>query len=73
MPRRLPTWWPWRRTPWTEPPPGRGACPAAVEYDEAAIARYELLGIERWVRDDSETFWVRVTPETVTGRELDLS
>jgi len=32
-----------------------------------------LLGIERWVRDDSETFWVRVTPETVTGRELDLS
>ena len=47
--------------------------PASVEYDEAAIARYELLGIERWVRDDSETFWVRVTPETVTGRELDLS
>lgn len=46
--------------------------PASVEYDDDAIARYELLGIERWVRDDAESFWVRVTPETVTGRELDL-
>jgi uncharacterized protein len=46
--------------------------PASMEYDDDAIARYELLGIERWVRDDAESFWVRVTPETVTGRELDL-
>ena len=47
--------------------------PATVEYDDDAIARYELLGIESWVRDETELFWVRVTPETVTGRELDLS
>ena len=46
--------------------------PASVEYDDDAIARYELLGIERWVRDDAELFWVRVSPETVTGRELVL-
>lgn len=47
--------------------------PATVEYDDDAIARYELLGVDRWVREDAEAFWVRVTPETVTGRELDLS
>ncbi len=46
--------------------------PAAVEYDDAVIARCEALGVERWVRDASESFWVRVTPETVTGREVDL-
>jgi nitroimidazol reductase NimA-like FMN-containing flavoprotein (pyridoxamine 5'-phosphate oxidase superfamily) len=46
--------------------------PASVVYDDEAIARYELLGVERWLRDDAESFWVRVTPETVTGRELDL-
>jgi nitroimidazol reductase NimA-like FMN-containing flavoprotein (pyridoxamine 5'-phosphate oxidase superfamily) len=47
--------------------------PAMVEYDDDAIARYELLGVERWVQDDGESFWVRVMPETVTGRELKLS
>jgi uncharacterized protein len=46
--------------------------PASLEYDDDAIARYERLGIERWVRDEAESFWVRVTPETVTGRELEL-
>jgi nitroimidazol reductase NimA-like FMN-containing flavoprotein (pyridoxamine 5'-phosphate oxidase superfamily) len=46
--------------------------PANVEYDDAAIARYELLGVERWLHDASEPFWVRVTPQTVTGRELEL-
>jgi nitroimidazol reductase NimA-like FMN-containing flavoprotein (pyridoxamine 5'-phosphate oxidase superfamily) len=46
--------------------------PATVEYVQDAIARYELLGIERWVRDDAESFWIRVTPETVTGRELQV-
>ena len=46
--------------------------PANVEYDDDAIARYELLGVERWLHDASEPFWVRVTPQTVTGRELEL-
>ena len=44
--------------------------PANVEYADDAIARYELLGVERWLHDASEPFWVRVTPQTVTGREL---
>ncbi len=46
--------------------------PATVVYDDDDIARFELLGVERWVRDDAEQFWVRVSPETITGRELDL-
>ncbi len=43
--------------------------PANVEYDDDAINRYELLGVERWL-PASDPFWVRVTPQTVTGREL---
>jgi len=28
--------------------------------------------VPTWVRDDSETFWVRIRSESVTGRELTL-
>jgi nitroimidazol reductase NimA-like FMN-containing flavoprotein (pyridoxamine 5'-phosphate oxidase superfamily) len=45
---------------------------AEMEYSDAAIARYEALGVPAWLQDDAETFWVRVLPESVTGRELDL-
>ena len=45
---------------------------AVVEYSDAAIARYEALGVPAWLGNDAETFWVRVLPESVTGRELDL-
>jgi len=46
--------------------------PAVIEYGDEEIARYETLGVPSWLRDDTETFWVRVLPESVTGRELDL-
>ena len=45
---------------------------AVMEYSDTAIARYEALGVPAWLRDDAETIWVRVLPESVTGRELDL-
>jgi nitroimidazol reductase NimA-like FMN-containing flavoprotein (pyridoxamine 5'-phosphate oxidase superfamily) len=45
---------------------------ASVEYSDAVIARLESLGIPSWLRDDTETFWIRVLPESVTGRELTL-
>jgi nitroimidazol reductase NimA-like FMN-containing flavoprotein (pyridoxamine 5'-phosphate oxidase superfamily) len=45
---------------------------ASVEYADADIVRLESLGVPVWVRDGSETFWVRVRPESVTGRELTL-
>ena len=45
---------------------------AVREYNDEAIARYETLGVPAWLQDDAETFWVRVLPESVTGRELDL-
>lgn len=45
---------------------------AAREYDDEAIARYEALGVPSWLRDDTEIFWVRVLPESVTGRQLEL-
>jgi uncharacterized protein len=45
---------------------------AAVEYGDAGIARLEALAVPAWLRDDSETFWVRVRPESVSGRELTL-
>jgi nitroimidazol reductase NimA-like FMN-containing flavoprotein (pyridoxamine 5'-phosphate oxidase superfamily) len=45
---------------------------ASVDYDDSDISRFEALGVPAWVRDDSETFWVRVRPESVTGRELTL-
>ena len=45
---------------------------AAVEYADADIARLEALGVPVWVRDDTETFWVRIRPESITGRELTL-
>lgn len=45
---------------------------ALVDYDDEAIRRYEALGIPSWLRDGSETFWVRITPESVSGRELAL-
>jgi hypothetical protein len=43
-----------------------------VEYADADIARLEALGVPVWLRDDSETFWVRIRPEDITGRELRL-
>lgn len=45
---------------------------AAIEYNDDAVARYETFGVPAWLRDDTETFWVRVLPDSVTGRELDL-
>jgi nitroimidazol reductase NimA-like FMN-containing flavoprotein (pyridoxamine 5'-phosphate oxidase superfamily) len=45
---------------------------ASVEYADVDIARFESIGVPTWVRDDSETFWVRVRPESVTGRELTM-
>lgn len=45
---------------------------AVLEYDDEAVARYETLGVPAWLGDDTETFWVRVVPDSVTGRELDL-
>ena len=45
---------------------------AAVEYGDADIARLEALGVPTWLRDETETFWVRVRPESITGRELTL-
>ncbi|MDQ1620213.1 MAG: uncharacterized protein QOE19_2782 [Actinomycetota bacterium] len=45
---------------------------AVMEYSDAAIARYEALGVPAWLPDDAETFWVRVLAESVSGRELDL-
>lgn len=43
---------------------------ALVDYDDDAIRRYEALDIPSWLHDDAETFWVRITPESVSGREL---
>lgn len=43
---------------------------AAVEYDGDAVDRLEALQVPYWVHDGAETFWVRVTPEEVSGREI---
>ncbi len=64
-------------TDWVDEPGGRAGSvvvkgTAAVDYDEDAIARYEALGVPIWVPAGSEMFWVRVQPESVTGRELVL-
>lgn len=43
---------------------------AAVEYDACVIARLEALAVPYWMRDASETFWVRVSPDEISGREV---
>lgn len=43
---------------------------AAVEYDATVLARLESLGVPYWMRDATETFWVRVSPDEVSGREV---
>jgi nitroimidazol reductase NimA-like FMN-containing flavoprotein (pyridoxamine 5'-phosphate oxidase superfamily) len=45
---------------------------AAVEYGDVDIARLEALGVPQWLPGDTESFWVRVRTESVTGRELTL-
>ena len=45
---------------------------AVMEYNDDAVARYEALSVPSWPPDDTESFWVRVLPDSVTGRELDL-
>jgi nitroimidazol reductase NimA-like FMN-containing flavoprotein (pyridoxamine 5'-phosphate oxidase superfamily) len=45
---------------------------AVVEYDEAAIARYESLRVPAWADPGTDTFWVRVRPDSITGRQLNL-
>ena len=45
---------------------------AEVEYADVEIARLESLRVPAWLRDESEAFWVRIRPESVTGRELTL-
>lgn len=45
---------------------------AEVEYADVEIARLESLRVPAWLRDESEAFWVRIRPASVTGRELTL-
>jgi len=45
---------------------------AEIEYDDAAVARYEALGVPVWTPEPEDPFWVRITPSTLTGRVLEL-
>lgn len=43
---------------------------AALEYDATLTARWERLGVPMWLDPTAETFWVRVSAEEISGREL---
>jgi nitroimidazol reductase NimA-like FMN-containing flavoprotein (pyridoxamine 5'-phosphate oxidase superfamily) len=43
---------------------------AAVEYEAGPTERWEQLGVPYWLDPADETFWVRITAEEVSGREL---
>lgn len=43
---------------------------AALEYDPALTARWDALGVPLWVDTGGDTFWVRVTAEEISGREI---
>ena len=65
----------WKPTRWTRPSAAPGASSSRAPRRRVRRRRHRtsrVLGVRRWVRDDSETFWVRY-PRDVTGRELDLA
>lgn len=43
---------------------------ASVEYDGELAHRWDRLGVPRWLDTGGETFWVRLTAEEISGREL---
>lgn len=43
---------------------------ASIEYDADATKRWDQLGVPAWLAAEVETFWVRVTPDDISGREL---
>lgn len=45
---------------------------AEIEYDDTSIVRYQALGVPVWVPEPTDSFWVRITPSTLTGRALEL-
>ena len=42
---------------------------AAMEYDQVRTRHWEHL-VPAWLHDEAETFWVTVTPEEISGREI---
>jgi nitroimidazol reductase NimA-like FMN-containing flavoprotein (pyridoxamine 5'-phosphate oxidase superfamily) len=42
---------------------------ASMEYDRLRTEHWESL-VPRWLSDEGETFWVAVSPEEISGREL---
>jgi nitroimidazol reductase NimA-like FMN-containing flavoprotein (pyridoxamine 5'-phosphate oxidase superfamily) len=43
---------------------------ATVVYDETEIDRLERLGVHSWAKPLDPVFWVRIRPQSVTGREI---
>lgn len=43
---------------------------AALEYDDELTTRWEQLGVPYWLDTDVDLFWVRVSAEEISGREL---
>lgn len=43
---------------------------ASVVYDPEQTQRWERLRVPYWLDHTDETFWIRVIPEEVSGREL---
>lgn len=43
---------------------------AAVEYDPELTARWDRLAVPYWLGGGDDVFWVRVTAEEISGREI---
>lgn len=43
---------------------------ASVVYDPKVTGRWERMGVPYWLHSAGETFWIRVTAEEISGREL---
>jgi hypothetical protein len=41
-------------------------------YDQAEITRLSRLGVDPWVHTPDRSFWIRITPSSVTGRRTIL-
>ena len=45
---------------------------AEAVYDQAEITRLSRLGVDPWVHTPDRSFWIRITPSSVTGRRTIL-
>lgn len=43
---------------------------AAVAYDDAEIRRLDRLGLHPWAEAVERPFWIRIRPNSVTGRRI---